>query len=308
MNNTSKSLIFFGNEQLATGYNSNSAPIFSALLDSGYNIELLVLNQKSAKDVGSLAVGRLAEENGIPILCPQSLDDFEDMLDTFEPDFGVLAAYGKIIPKTVLESFPKGIINIHPSLLPKYRGPTPIEQAILDNQSHTGISIIKLAEKMDAGPVYCQEKTNIELTDTKPTLASRLAQLGAKVLINNLCDILSGALQPHPQNEQDATFCSLIKKDDGKINFSDSPHNIAQKIKAYQGWPKSTFEISNAQIIVLSAIADTTVLPPGKLAVRNKHLILGCEGGSIKIKQLQLPGKKPMDSTSFINGYGSKLQ
>jgi methionyl-tRNA formyltransferase len=156
MTNTSKTLVFFGNERLLTGLASTDAPILSGLIDQGYNVAAVVAhyNESKSRDKRPLEVAAIAEEHDIPVLLPDGPADIYDQLAAFHADAAVLVAYGRIVPQNIIDLFPLGIINIHPSLLPKYRGSTPIESAILNGDTTTGVSIMSLSAKMDAGPVY----------------------------------------------------------------------------------------------------------------------------------------------------------
>ena len=153
MTQRSSTIIFFGNECLATGV-TTTAPTLKGLLSNGYKVAAVFVNQDSYKSRQSkkLEVEEVARAHGIPLLKPKSLDETVEQIKTWKADIGVLAAYGKIVSTKIIEIFPSGIVNIHPSLLPKGRGPTPIEQVILENHSETGVSIMKLMKAMDAGP------------------------------------------------------------------------------------------------------------------------------------------------------------
>ena len=194
MDKSAKSLVFFGNEQLATGYTAEDAPIFTTLIESGYELKALILKQKvkNLDDLAKLSVVRVAHAHNIPVICVENEKQLLEQLHKLDADVGILASFGKIVSGDILDSFPKGIINIHPSLLPLYRGPTPIGQALLDGVPMTGVSIIQLGEQMDAGPVFVQEKVEIGIHESKLVLAERLASLGANILEDHLDGIIAG--------------------------------------------------------------------------------------------------------------------
>jgi methionyl-tRNA formyltransferase len=155
----SAKIVFFGNERLATGV-TTTAPTLQALIDAGYEVCALVVAQNqsgASRKARKLEVAEIAEQHGIPVLVPAKLDDIAGQLKDYGAEIGILVAFGKIVPQAILDIFPHGIINIHPSLLPKHRGSTPIESAILFGENETGVSLMQLVQKMDAGPVYAQE-------------------------------------------------------------------------------------------------------------------------------------------------------
>jgi methionyl-tRNA formyltransferase len=155
MTNTSKTILFFGNERLVSGLSSTDAPILSGLIEQGYNVAAVISHHSESRSRKNrpLEVAAIAEAHGIPVLTPDRPADIYDELAFFHADAAVLSAYGRIVPQKIIDLFPLGIINIHPSLLPKYRGPTPIESAVVNGDKETGVSIMSLSAEMDAGPV-----------------------------------------------------------------------------------------------------------------------------------------------------------
>jgi methionyl-tRNA formyltransferase len=221
-------IIFFGNERLSSGYQS-SCVILKALLDADYEIVAVVAHHtesKSSRNVRELEVAEVAEKAGIPVLTPNKPLEIINKLRDLKADIGVLVAYGKIVPQEVIDIFPKGIVNIHPSLLPRYRGSTPIEQAMLDGAEETGVSIMQLVKEMDAGPVYAQEEVALSGQETKKELTDRLLGVGKKLLLENLPMIIDGRLKPKDQNNNDVTFCKQIEKADGQIDWTKSAVQI----------------------------------------------------------------------------------
>ncbi|MBR3135360.1 hypothetical protein IKG54_02215 [Candidatus Saccharibacteria bacterium] len=204
----------------------------------------------------------------------------------------VLASFGVIIKKDLLGLFEStgGIINIHPSLLPKYRGPSPIESAILNGDKNFGVSIMKLAQKMDAGPIYYQASLNGEHL-TKAELYTQLAHLGADWLVNNLFNLPT----PASQNDDDATYCEKLDRTMSPLDPKKPATRLLNEIKAFAGWPKSTYTFYNKECIIHSAhISDTAEIPLNIKCSDGKYLI---------IDELQPAGKKRMDAKSFLNGY-----
>ncbi|HEV7701979.1 MAG TPA: methionyl-tRNA formyltransferase [Candidatus Paceibacterota bacterium] len=179
-----------------------------------------------------------AMENNIPFIQPEKLGqkDFEDNYDLF-----IVAAYGKIIPEKILHMPKLGSINIHYSLLPKYRGASPVESAILNGDTETGVTIQKMEYKMDTGPVIAVEKTQISPDEKAPELRKRLIQQGGELLVKTLSKLLSGEIKETIQNEAEATYSTKIKKEDGLIDLSDDPTKNYNKFRAYATWPRTFF-------------------------------------------------------------------
>lgn len=243
------------------------------------------------------AARKTLEEHFNILFHAHSKDDLAEIirLKTERPELpAVLASFGVIIKKDLLDLFENtgGILNIHPSLLPKYRGPSPIESAILNDEQKFGVSIMKLGEKMDAGPVYYQ--TEIEGANlSKAELYEKLAALGAEWLVKNLFNLP----EPRPQDESAATYCQKLTKEMSRLDPKKPARQLLNEIKALAGWPKSKYDFFNQKDCIIHAahISKTEDTP----------LSIKCaDGNYLIIDRIQPPGKKPMDSTSFLNGYG----
>lgn len=271
-------VVFFGNEKLATGIPTPQPLIKNAVVSAGFEIEQVV-------------TGPLSE------------------LEAHEAKIAVLAAYGRLIPQSVLDQFPLGIINIHPSLLPQYRGTTPIEQAMLDGVQKTGVSIMRLTAGMDEGPLYKQKTIHLDGTESKQALTERLQQLGAELLEEFLPGIASGDLQPRSQpHPARATYTSKITKEDGKLDWNKPAERLEREIRTYQGWPKSYTTIGTISVIITEARIVTTGVPqPGQLMVEKSRLLIGTGTDWLEILSLQPVGKKEMPVVAFLAGYRSQL-
>lgn len=271
-------IVFFGNEKLVTGGHVEPT-ILPAIKQAGYDVEQVV-------------TGDLGE------------------LKPHQAQIAVLASYGKIIPRRVLDEFPLGIINIHPSLLPSYRGPTPIESAILDGVNKTGVSIMRLTPGMDEGPVYKQRTIHLSGRETKSDLAHTLQSLGAKLLIESLPGILTGTLsarqQPHPDR---ATYSKKISKEDGVLDFVKPAVQLEREIRAYMDWPKSTTRIVGKDVVVLEASVDATVKgdPGAVFRTSDKKVGVYCSEGALIVTKLKPAGKQAMSSEGFLAGYGRDI-
>lgn len=285
-------LVFFGNGRLATGTLSNTKTV-DTLKENGYKIAKIFT--KNTDDY---------KENNIPVLVSVNIDKIRNELEMLKPDIGILVSYGLIVPKSIIDIFPRGILNIHPSLLPKSRGPSPIEDTILSGNKETGVSIMQLSEAMDQGPILAQQKVKLTGSETKQYLADTLLDLGNRLLINCLSNIFSGkhtSLQK--QDDSKATYTHKIKKPDGLIDWVKPAANIEREIRAYQGWPKSRAILNNIDCIIINTEIFNNKLKPGELKTEKNRLFIGCGSGSLEVKTLQPAGKKPMSAGEFIRGY-----
>lgn len=298
MKNTSKTLIFFGNERLVSGLEQTDAPTLRALIAAGYHIAAVISHHSDGRSRSNrkLEVAEIAAAHNIPVLLPNRPSEIIETLRGFNAEAAVLAAYGRIIPQSIIDLFPRGIINIHPSLLPKYRGPTPIESAILNGDSETGVSIMQLTAGMDEGPVFVQVKTPLTGNETKFELYKNLAPLGAETLIRILPSILDGSLKPAPQDNKAATYCSLLSKEDGILNpEARTAQEIERMIRAYLGFPKTKLTIHGHPIVITKAHSSTA---------HHGVLDIVCKNSTIlTIDELTAPSGRRMNAEAFLNGY-----
>lgn len=300
-------LLFFGNERLSSGFDASRAPTLRALIEAGYPIKAVVANFEAgrARKERKLEIKETTDKHNIPLLLPGSPKDIIEELKSFRAAAAVLVAYGRIIPQSIIDIFPRGIINIHPSALPKYRGPTPIESAILNGDPTLTVSLMQLAKAMDAGPVYAQENFEISETASKAELTQNALELGARMLIEHLPAILDGSLQPQPQDESKATYCQLITKSDALIDWQKPAIEITRQIRAYTGWPGSKTTLFNTEVTVVEAVANATSIPPGNVSAENGRLLVGTSKGSLEILKLRPASRKDMRAADFLRGIKS---
>ena len=291
----SSKLVFFGTE-------SFSVPSLQALIDAQYTIVAIVTKPDARRGRGKKLfvhpIKQIGKNHGIPVLQPEKVGNIEQDLRALQPDAAVLVSYGKIIPKRILDVFsPFGIINIHPSALPKYRGPSPIEAAILAGETNTAISIMKLDEGMDTGPVFTQQVVSLTSKETKPMLSEQLAKVGAKLLIASLPSILNGTLEAQPRKNTDVSVTSLILKPDGILDPStDTALTLERKVRAYQEYPKPHITLHSNDVIVTAA---TVVASPSETA-----LVIPCAGNTyLEINELIAPSGRRMSGADFVHGY-----
>jgi len=242
-----------------------------------------------------LEIVEIAHAYHIPVVIPEKLTDIEERLAGYGAAAGVLIAFGKIIPQSTIDLFPKGIINIHPSLLPKLRGPTPVETAILEGLSETGVSLMGLSAKMDAGPVYLQSRVKLDDSQTKPELARKLLREGTQLLLDNLEYILDGTLEPIPQDAAEATYTKLLAKPDGWIDFGEPAEIIERKVRAFLGFPRTRAKVFGQEIVITkSRVAKSQ---------HDGKLIMECQPGHLEIEELIAPSGRSMSGADFIRGY-----
>ena len=294
MMNMSKTVVFFGTEDF-------SLYSLRALVSAGFDIAAVVTKPDTKRGrKGTLtkpAVKLFAEEHGIPVWQPTKLSDIEPSIKALGMPVGVLVSYGKIIPQAIIDLFTPGIINVHPSLLPLYRGPSPIESAILHRDTKTGVSIMKLEKEMDAGPLYFQVPYALDQTETRPELYQTLGELGANILVQKLPKILDGTLTLTPQNDKDATYCKLLTKDDSFIDpLSTTPGNAEAKIRAYLGFPRTRMILFGHNVIVTKAHAVMTAKTPLDFEFSN--------GAYLSVDEVIAPSGKTMSGEAFSRGYG----
>lgn len=305
MKNPNKTLVFFGNERIATGVTTNT-PVLRELIEAGYTIAAIIVNQTEQESgrKRDLEVAALAKEHQIPLLSPLKPVEIANQLTAYKADAAVLVAYGKIIPQSVIDIFPSGIINVHPSLLPKYRGSTPIESAILNGDSETGVTIMRLTSTMDAGPIYAQSIVALKSDQNKQQLADELSDIGAKMIRSLLPDILDGSLTAINQDDENATYSTLLNKKNGIIDWQDSATDIERQVRAYALWPKSRATIGSIDCAVTKAGANEQQIEIGKTHITaEKTVLVGCGQGSLEIIELQPAGKNIMPVGAFLNGY-----
>jgi len=302
--NTSKTILFFGTDAF-------SAPALTALIDVGYSIAAVVTKPDSRSGRGqhlqAPIVKQIAEAHDIPVWQPASLNDIAADIAALGDVAGVLSSYGKIIPADIIALFSPGIINIHPSLLPLLRGPSPIETTILSGDHVSGISIMKLTERMDAGPLYVQQEIGLTGTETSAELYESMASQGAALLIASLDAILDGHAEASAQDESLASYTRLLKKEDSLIDPSSfTATDIERRVRAFITYPKTKVVIGKQLITVLKAraIFESTVAGAG--AGASAGLIMTCQNESLlEIEELIGPSGKKMTGQAFKNGYAA---
>lgn len=248
----------------------------------------------------------LAQELDIPIIQPEKLKQPEAMeqLRSWNPDVIVVAAFGQILKKEVLELPRFGCINIHASLLPRWRGAAPINAAILAGDEETGVTIMKMDVGLDTGPMLAKRSIRIMPDDTAGSVFQALSTLGAELLLETLPDYLSGKLTPVPQPEEGATYAPLLKKEDGKLDFANDVYELERRARAFNPWPGAFLDFDGANLKVHRAHVGVGVRDASagqRLIVENQPAVCA-RGGVLVLDEVQPAGKKSMSGKSFLSG------
>ena len=294
-----KNIIFMGTPLIAANY-------LNSLINNKYKV-VSVFTQPPRKrnrgmKVQSSPVHELANHNNIKVNFPTRLDEEAfDLIKSYKPDLIIVMAYGLLIPTKIL-NFPQyGCINIHVSLLPRWRGASPIEHTLLNGDTETGITIIKLIEKLDAGPIIVQKKIPVVENINKDDLSDKLTQLGSDLLIDILPKLFAEKIVMQDQNNKEATYAQKINSQMRKINFNLSTREVLNQIRAYATNPGAWFFYNNERIKIISASIQSNKGNPS--TILNKQFELGCLDGSILPSYLQREGKKIMYIEDFLRGF-----
>ncbi len=298
-------LVFLGTPEFATP--------FLEQLHSDHRFELTAVITQEDKPAGRKkiltpsSVKETAQHLGIPVYQPPKLNKAIEILEHLEkvrPDFLVVVAFGQILNQRVLQIPIIQAINVHGSILPKYRGASPIEQAILNDDEKTGLSIMSMGLTMDTGPVYDVIETDIFPEENHLSLRQRLSQLGSKLLPELLIKIKTGQLTSRPQDESKASYCQKISKQDGLVDpQSLTAQQIYNRFRAYYGWPGIYLDFQGKTLKLLSiSMVQSPKLSAGKYQIDEKRLFLGCLEGTLEILELQLAGKTAQTSAKFLSG------
>jgi methionyl-tRNA formyltransferase len=298
-------LIFCGTPQFAV-------PSLERLVAAGHDVQLVVTQpdrpQGRGMELAAPPVKQSALRLSIPITQPDRIkknEDFQARLKAIHPDAIIVVGYGRIIPDWMLHLPPYGNINVHASLLPKYRGAAPIQWAIANGESVTGVTTMKIDQGLDTGDILLKREIPIEPDDTAVTLAPRLAELGADLLVETLEEWKRGIVEPVPQDESLATHASILKKEDGLVDFNRTAAEIRNRLRGFQPWPGAYTHFRGKTLKIIAArVADALKLAPAQLFAKGERLFVGCGAGSaLELLQLQPEGKKAISAREFINGY-----
>jgi methionyl-tRNA formyltransferase len=297
-------LVFCGTPRFAV-------PTLEKLFAEGFRIHLVVTQPDRPKGRGLELVPSPVKESalrlGLPIAQPDKIkvnEEFRARLAEIKPDAIIVVGYGRIIPQWMLDLPRLGNINLHASLLPKYRGAAPIQWAIASGEAITGNTTMRIDAGLDTGDLLLQQELAITSDDTSETLAPRLATMGADLMVQTLRGLQAGTIEPRKQDNARASLAPILKKEDGLIDFNRSATEITNRMRGFQPWPGAHTTFRDKKLQILKVAPSTEGLPPGKLTLQGDRLLVGCgRGTSLELLELQLEGKKRTNSADFVNGY-----
>lgn len=300
-------LVFCGTPQFAV-------PTLQNLAATGFHVRLVVTQPDRPKGRGLELVASPVKEAALrlnlPVTQPDRIkanEEFRARLVALKPDAIVVVGYGRIIPQWMLDIPPLGNINLHGSLLPKYRGAAPIQWAIANGETITGVTTMRLDAGLDTGNILLQREVPIAPEDTAETLAPRLAAIGADLMVETLPGLQNGTIQPRPQDNAQATLAPILKKEDALIDFSRSAVEIFNRLRGFQPWPGAYTKFRGKNLQILRARPAPEAAPRAELGTAGDRLIVGCgDNTSLELLDLQLEGRKPTSARDFLHGYRPK--
>ena len=255
-------------------------------------------------------VKQRALDLGLPITQPDKIknnDEFRRELETVRPDAIVVVGYGRLIPQWMLDRPRLGNINLHASLLPKYRGAAPIQWAIANGEEITGVTTMRIDVGLDTGDIVLQKEVRIAAEDTAETLGPRLAKIGAELMVETLRGLQASSLHRRPQNHAEASLAPPLTREDGRIDFARSAREIWNRLRGFQPWPGAYTSFRGKNLHIWKAQPLTRDLAQGELFVKDDHVVAGCGASSaLELLELQPEGKKRMPVRDFIHGYHPK--
>jgi methionyl-tRNA formyltransferase len=297
--------VFMGTPEFAV-------PTLEALVKAGHEVVAVYTQPDRPKGRGqqlvSPPVKDAAQRLRLPVFQPERIRRPENVeaLQASRPDVIVVVGYGQIIPQNIIDIPRSGILNVHASLLPKYRGAAPIQWAIANGESETGITIMQIDAGLDTGDMLSRWKTIVNPDETAPELAARLAPRGAELLIRTLEDVHAGRAVRVKQNDAEATHAPILKKEDGQVLWTRTAQEIYNRLRGFTPWPGAYTSLRGQQLQILRArVSDTKVPgPPGTIHVEGRRLFVQCGSESaLELSEIQLQGKKRMAVDAFLNGY-----
>jgi methionyl-tRNA formyltransferase len=296
-------LAFLGTSEFAV-------PALRALVDAGHDV--IAVYTRAPKPAGRgqqerrTPVHDLALALGLPVRTPGSLRSEEEAqaFKALDLDAAVVVAYGHILPKSFLDAPVLGCINIHGSLLPRWRGAAPIHRAILAGDAETGVTIMRMDEGLDTGPMLLAESTPISAADTAESVHDRLAELGARLIVSTLDGLLARTLEPVPQSEEGVTYANKLGKEEGALDWRRPAAELERKVRAFHPWPGTWFEVQAERIKVLAAGLALAGGAPGTLSVaRDGFPVVACGIGGLRLLKLQRAGKSAQSADAFLRGF-----
>jgi len=308
----SLNLVFCGTPRFAV-------PTLEKLASTGFRIRLVVTQPDRPKGRGLELVQSPVKESALklnlPITQPDRIkinDEFRAQLTALQPDAIIVVGYGRIIPQWMLDLPPLGNLNLHASLLPKYRGAAPIQWAIANGEPVTGVTTMRIDAGLDTGDILLQEGIAIAPEHTAETLAPPLAAIGADLMVETLRGLQAGSIHPHPQDNSQASLAPILKKEDGLVDFSRHAVEIFNRIRGFQPWPGAYTKFRGKTLQIIQARPRAGEVRQAELHADSNRLVVGCsDRSSLELLEVQLEGKKRTTAADFLRGYrpasGEKL-
>jgi methionyl-tRNA formyltransferase len=302
--NASLNLVFAGTPSFAV-------PTLDELVNAGFKVRLVVTQpdrpQGRGMQLTASPVKQRALHLGLPITQPDKIkynQEFRSQLTALQPDAIVVVGYGRIIPDWMIELPRFGNLNVHASLLPKYRGAAPIQWAIASGETVTGVTTMRIDQGLDTGDILLQRELPMVLEDTAETVAPRLASIGAELMRETLRGLQAGTLQARPQDPTQATLAPILTKEDGRIDFQRSAIEIWNRLRGFQPWPGAFTTFRGKNLHITSAKPTNQEIPEGEVRMEGNLLLVGCgQNTSLELLEVQPEGKKRMPVQAFVNGY-----
>jgi methionyl-tRNA formyltransferase len=301
------------------GTPSFAVPTLEKLVEAGFHVPLIVTQPDRPKGRGLELVRAPVKESALRLNLSISQPDrikaneeFRAQLAALKPDAIVVVGYGRIIPQWMLDLPPLGNINLHASLLPKYRGAAPIQWAIANGETVTGVTTMRIDAGLDTGDILLQQQLSIAPDDSSETLAPRLASIGADLMVATLHGLTAGTVHPRPQDDSQASLAPILKKEDGLVDFSRSAEEIFNRIRGFQPWPGAHTKFRGKNLQIIKATPGPATLSPAELHATVDRLLVGCgHASSLDLQEIRLEGKKRTSAAEFVRGYrpqaGEKL-
>ena len=298
---TKTNIVFFGTHTFA-------ATILQGLIDSGlFDIQLVITQPDRPvgrkQELQKSSVKLLAEKYNLKLAQPKSLKTFNFTNFKNFINLGVVAQYGLIIPQRVLDLPKNGIINVHTSLLPRYRGASPIQTVLMNGETQTGVTIMKMDAGLDTGPIILQKSLNIAQNDTYTTLDQKMAKIAILGLLEAIPEYISGALQPVPQDNSKATITKQLTREDGRVDWQKTAREIYNQWRGLTPWPGVWTMLGDKRVKLLKIKPISKNIDRGSVISDQNCLLIGCDKGAIEIEELQVEGKNKQTAREFINGY-----
>ncbi|MCS7164206.1 MAG: methionyl-tRNA formyltransferase [Thermodesulfovibrio sp.] len=293
-------IVFFGTPEFAV-------PSLKALISKGERILLVVTQPDKPKGRGKIIqpseIKKVAINYGLPLIQPEKIkdEDFIKSLKSLNPEFFIVVAYGKILPKEILEIPQKGCINLHASLLPKYRGAAPIQWALIKGEKITGVTTMLMDEGVDTGPILLQKEVLIDDEDNAESLSKKLSIIGAELVIETIDKMRKGNIIPKPQTGE-PTYAPQLKKEDGKINWNESAIKIFNLVRGTYPWPCAYSFLKDERVKIIKTEVLKGNASAGLIIKAKDELVVGTADGLIKILLIQPEGKRVMTAKEFISG------